>query len=107
MQIAAEPARTARVTLASRAPVKFAAQRILGRDLHFWFRRTNLDTARPGRFMRTPPTQLVIDDGRYRAAPTSGAPERRPVFTGIDGSKAIWSDGSREEVDAIVTAPGY
>ncbi|MFD9319945.1 hypothetical protein ACFWDQ_20080 [Streptomyces sp. NPDC060053] len=36
-----------------------------------------------------------------------GAPERRPVRTGIDGSKAIWSDGSHEEVDAIVMATGY
>ncbi|GAA2398364.1 hypothetical protein GCM10010378_46050 [Streptomyces viridochromogenes] len=32
VQIAAELAQTARVTLATRAPVKFAAQRVLGRD---------------------------------------------------------------------------
>jgi putative flavoprotein involved in K+ transport len=34
VQIAAELAQTARGTLASRAQVKFAAQRALGRDLH-------------------------------------------------------------------------
>ncbi|MFF5449813.1 flavin-containing monooxygenase [Streptomyces sp. NPDC012950] len=45
VQIAAELAATARVTLATRGPVKFAAQRILGRDLHFWTARTGLDIA--------------------------------------------------------------
>ncbi|WP_308440090.1 NAD(P)/FAD-dependent oxidoreductase [Streptomyces griseosporeus] len=35
VQIAAELAKEARVTLASRAPVKFAGQKIAGRDLHF------------------------------------------------------------------------
>ncbi|GGY05370.1 monooxygenase [Streptomyces minutiscleroticus] len=107
VQIAAELATTARVTLASRAPVKFARQKIAGRDLHFWLRRTGLDAAPLGGLLRQPPTQLVIDDGRYRAALNQGAPDRRPVFTGIDGAKVCWTDGSREEVDAIVLATGY
>ncbi len=66
VQIAAELARTARVTLASRTPVRFARQRTLGRDLHFRLRHTSLDTTPLGRLLREPPTQLVIDDGRYR-----------------------------------------
>ncbi|MER7719245.1 hypothetical protein ABTX99_20225 [Streptomyces flaveolus] len=53
-----------------------------------------------------PPTQLVIDDGRCRAALAQGAPDRRPVFSGIDGAKVCWTDGSRAEVDAIVLATG-
>ncbi|WP_256923528.1 hypothetical protein [Streptomyces sp. 13-12-16] len=107
VQIAAELAKTARVTLASRAPVRFARQKIAGRDLHVWLRLTGLDIAPLGGLLHRPPTQLVIDDGRYRAALTQGAPNRRPLFTGIDGAKVCWTDGSWEEADAIVLATGY
>ncbi|GHG12498.1 hypothetical protein GCM10017667_52430 [Streptomyces filamentosus] len=55
VQIAAELAAAARVTLATRALVKFAAQRILGRDLHFWTARTGLDAAPLGRLLARPP----------------------------------------------------
>jgi putative flavoprotein involved in K+ transport len=107
VQIAAELAGQARVTLAARHPVRFARQQTLGRDLHWWLKRTGIDTLPVGRFLRTPPTQLVIDDGRYRAAVASGAPDLRPVFTGIDGTKVTWVDGSTEEVDTILLATGY
>ncbi|MFF9218914.1 NAD(P)-binding domain-containing protein [Streptomyces viridosporus] len=66
-------------------------------------RRTGLDTAPLGRFPSRPPT----DDDRYRAALAAGQPERRPLFTGADGTKLVWPDGQREEVDAIVLATGY
>jgi putative flavoprotein involved in K+ transport len=107
VQIAAELAERARVTLAARHPVRFARQRTLGRDLHWWLARTGLDVLPLGRFLRTLPTQLVIDDGRYRAGLAAGAPDRRPVFTGVDGAKVTWADGSREAVDAILLATGY
>ncbi|MGW5433250.1 flavin-containing monooxygenase [Streptomyces sp. NPDC004059] len=107
VQIAAELARAGRVTLATHAPVKFARQRPFGRDLHFWLRHSGLDVAPLGRILREPPAQPVLDDGRYRAALERGRPDRRPLFTGIDGTKAVWADGSREEVDAIVLATGY
>ncbi|MFC7845795.1 flavin-containing monooxygenase [Streptomyces sp. NPDC057382] len=107
VQIAAELAGRARVTLAARHPVRFARQRTMGRDLHWWLARTGLDTLPVGRFLRTPPTQLVIDDGRYRAAVTSGRPDRRPVFTDASDTKVTWADGNTEEVDAIVLATGY
>ncbi|MBO8185251.1 flavin-containing monooxygenase [Streptomyces spirodelae] len=107
VQIAAELAATARVTLATRRPVKFAAQRILGRDLHFWTARTGLDTAPLGRFLARPPAQPVLDDGRYRAALAADRPKPRSLFTGADGAELLWPDGQREEVDAIVLATGY
>ncbi|GAA2129272.1 NAD(P)/FAD-dependent oxidoreductase [Streptomyces synnematoformans] len=107
VQIGAELARHATVTLASRRPVRYARQRILGRDLHFWLGVTGLDTAPLGRFVTVPPTQMVIDDGRYRAAVATGAPDRRPLFTGLDGDKVIWADGTAESVDTLVLATGY
>ncbi|MBT2674717.1 NAD(P)/FAD-dependent oxidoreductase [Streptomyces sp. ISL-14] len=107
VQIAAELGTHAQVTLATRHPVRFARQLTLGRDLHWWLTRTGIDVLPVGRFLRTPPTQLVIDDGRYREAVAAGAPDRRPVFTGADGSKVTWADGSAEEVDTILLATGY
>lgn len=107
VQIAVELGKAARATLASRAPVKFIRRQIAGRDLHFWLQRTGLDTAPLGGLLREPPTQLVIDDGRYRAALAQGAPDRRPVFTGAEETKVVWADGMREEADVIVLATGY
>ncbi|MFJ8902430.1 FAD-dependent oxidoreductase [Streptomyces sp. NPDC102370] len=69
--------------------------------------RTGLDTAPLGPLLAHPPTQPVIDDGRYRAALATGRPDRRPPFTGADGAKLVWPDGQREEVDAIVLTTGY
>ncbi|MEU5639697.1 flavin-containing monooxygenase [Streptomyces milbemycinicus] len=108
VQVAAELAGHARVSLASRAPVKWFKQRPLaGKDLHFWLKVTGLDIAPLGRFQRAPATMAVIDDGRCRAAVAAGAPDRRPMFTAVEGSKVIWQDGPAEEVDTIVLATGY
>ena len=85
VQIAAELAGIATVTLATRVPVEFARRRTFGRDLHFWLHRTGLDIAPLGRLLREPPAQPVLDDGRYRTALERGRPDRRPLFTGFDG----------------------
>ncbi|MGW6316431.1 flavin-containing monooxygenase [Streptomyces sp. NPDC055099] len=108
VQVAAELAAHARVSLASRAPVKWFKQRPLaGRDLHFWLNVTGLDIAPLGRFQKRPATMAVIDDGRYRAALTAGAPDRRPVFASAEGSKVTWQDGTVEDVDTFILATGY
>ncbi|MCB5164938.1 NAD(P)-binding domain-containing protein [Streptomyces bambusae] len=107
VQVAAELARKSATTLATRAPVKFARQHLLGRDLHFWLTRTGLDAAPLGRLLHTPPAQPVLDDGRYRAALAAGLPERRPVFTALDGDTLTWADGTVERVDAVILATGY
>ncbi|MFD8636387.1 flavin-containing monooxygenase [Streptomyces sp. NPDC059533] len=107
VQIAVELASAARMTLAGRNPVRFAPQRILGRDMRFWLVRSGVDSAPIGRFLRTPPTQPVFDTGRYRAAVDAAAPDRRPLFTSIAGKQVVWSDGLKEEADAIVLATGY
>ncbi|MCM1951318.1 NAD(P)/FAD-dependent oxidoreductase [Streptomyces sp. G2] len=107
VQVAVELAGAARVSLASRAPVRWFPQRPFGRDLHFWLAVTGVDAAPLGRFQRHPATMAVIDDGRYRAALAAGRPDRRPLFARIDGSAVTWADGVTEEVDAIILATGY
>ncbi|GAA1072803.1 flavin-containing monooxygenase [Nocardiopsis metallicus] len=106
VQVAAELAGAARVSLASRAPVAWTNQRSLGRDIHWWFTRTGLDTAPLRRVWEKGPT-LVIDDGRYRAAFGTGNPDRREMFTRLEGTKVTWSDGTVEQVDSLVLATGY
>ncbi|MFD7561461.1 hypothetical protein ACFV9E_44185 [Streptomyces sp. NPDC059835] len=87
--------------------MKFARQHLLGKDLHFWLTRTGLDAAPLGRLLKRPPAQPVLDDGRYRAAFTAGAPDRRPMFTCLDGDRITWADGETQRLDALILATGY
>jgi putative flavoprotein involved in K+ transport len=105
VQIAADLASLARVTLATRAPLRWQPQRPLGRDLHWWLIRSGLDSAPIGRWLDRGTS--IVDDGRYRAAVRSGNPDRRPMFTRLDGDGVRWSDGTRERVDAVILATGY
>ncbi|MQM26902.1 flavin-containing monooxygenase [Glycomyces albidus] len=107
IQIAVELAERARVTVTTRGRLRFAPQRPLGRDLHFWYTITGLDTAPIGRFLTHPPTVPVLDTGRYRRAITGGRPDHRPMFARLDGDRVHWSDGTTEQVDAIILATGY
>ncbi|GAB3126537.1 ArsO family NAD(P)H-dependent flavin-containing monooxygenase [Streptomyces calidiresistens] len=107
VQIAAELAGVARVTLAGRGRIRWTPQRPLGRDLHHWLGVTGLDTAPVGPLLRTPPRQPVIDDGRYRAALRAGGVRTRPVFTAVEGNRVTWPDGVVEEVDTVLLATGY
>ncbi|GAB3481904.1 flavin-containing monooxygenase [Nocardiopsis coralliicola] len=106
VQIAAELAGVAWVSLATRSPVAWANQRPLGKDIHWWFTRTGLDAAPLGRVWAKGPT-LVNDDGRYRAAFATGNPDRREMFTRLGDAKVTWSDGIVEEVDSLILATGY
>ncbi|WP_030481102.1 flavin-containing monooxygenase [Lentzea albidocapillata] len=107
VQIAAELAEHAHVTLATRKPVKFSAQRPFGRDLHFWLDRTGLDRLPIGPWLPGGFTTPVLDTGRYRSAIDDRRPDRRPMFTALEGSKVIWPDERREHVDAVILATGY
>ncbi|WP_017573767.1 NAD(P)-binding domain-containing protein, partial [Nocardiopsis halotolerans] len=106
VQIAAELAEVARVSLATRAPVAWANQRPLGRDVHWWFVRSGLDAAPLRRVWERGPT-LVNDDGRYRAAFASGNPDRQEMFTRLEGDKVVWCDDTVEGVDTVLLATGY
>lgn len=107
VQIATELAEHAHVTLATRKPVKFSAQRPFGRDLHFWLDRTGLDHLPIGPWLPDGLTTPVLDTGRYRTALDQRRPDRRPMFTALEGAKVIWPDEQREHVDAIILATGY
>ncbi|MBB3053017.1 putative flavoprotein involved in K+ transport [Prauserella isguenensis] len=107
VQIAVELADHARVSLATRRPVTFAPRLIAGRDVHFWSVVSGFDHLPIGHLVRNPPGMPVNDDGRYRRAVDAGEPDRRPVFTGIDGDRVTWQDGTSEPVDVIILATGY
>ena len=107
VQIATELAEHARVTVPTRARLRFAPQRPLGRDLHFWYTITGLDTAPIGRFLSHPPTVPVLDTGRYRAAIAARQPDHRPMFTSLETDQVHWSDGTSERIDALILATGY
>lgn len=103
VQIAVELARHARVTLATRGPVRFAPQRLLGQDLHFWLRVTGLDNASWLSDQSTP----VLDGGRYRQALKADSPARRRMFEHFTEDGVVWPGGEREGVDAVIFATGY
>ncbi len=107
VQVGYELAKVATVTLATRAPIRYAPQRPLGRDVHFWSIALGFDHLPIGHLLTNPPHTPVNDDGRYRRAVDAGKPDRRPVFASVDGDAVIWQDGSREHVDTILLATGY
>ncbi|HKY93492.1 MAG TPA: NAD(P)-binding domain-containing protein [Nevskiaceae bacterium] len=103
VQIGLELSRVARVTLATRRPIRFVPQRLLGRDFHFWLRVTGLDRTRWLSDQSTP----VLDDGRYRAAIRGGEPDQRAMFPGITPRGVRWTDGHEEPVDVLLFATGF
>jgi putative flavoprotein involved in K+ transport len=107
LQVAVELAGHAHTSLATRAPVRYARQRPLGRDLTFWLTISGIDGLPVGPLLRRQPTVPVLDTGRYRAAVRRGAPDRRPLWISIEDDHLIWADGTRERFDTILLATGY
>ncbi|MEV0646434.1 NAD(P)-binding domain-containing protein [Phytomonospora sp. NPDC050363] len=107
VQIAADLGPHARVTLATRGPLKWMPQRIVGRDFHWWTIRSGLDSSALGARLQAGKTMAVIDDGRYKTALASGNPDHRPMFARLSADGVTWTDGTIEKVDAIILATGY
>ena len=107
VQIAHELAEVAEITLATRAPIRFMPQVLLGRDLHFWLSVSGLDRLPLGLLFDVSEPGGVVDDGTYSAAVRSGRPDRRPVFSRFTESGVVWDDGREEPVDAVLLATGY
>jgi putative flavoprotein involved in K+ transport len=102
VQIAVELARVAGVTIATRSPVRFAPQRTLGLDMHFWLKWLGTDR-RPIGNRRFP----VVDAGGYRAALKAARPDRRPMFKRLTATGVEWADGQHEDIDVVILATGY
>ena len=107
VQIAVDLAPHARVTLATRAPVRYTNQAPWGRDAHFWLTISGYDVLPIGPWLGTQPSMPVLDTGTYRTAVDAGRPDQRRMFTAIDGNTVTWPDDSVEEVDTILLATGY
>lgn len=107
VQVAYELTGRARVTLATREPVRFLPQRIRGRDLHHWLRVTGADRLPRPVITRLIRHAAVLDTGRYHDAITSGELPRREMFTRFTADSVVWSDGTTDAVDAVIFATGY
>ncbi len=107
VQIGAELARVARVSLAVRRPIRWMPRRALGLDIFHFFHTTGLDMLPLGLLLPLKDTNRVIDDGTYRRAIAAGQPDTRPMFTGLYADGVIWPDGTREAVDTVLFATGY
>jgi len=103
VQIGVELAQVARTTLATRRPICYLPQRVLGQDIHFWFNLSGLDRTQ----WLDEQSMPVFDTGQYRAAVAVGRPDRRPMFERFTEDGLIWSDGRYEKVDAVIFATGY
>lgn len=106
IQIGVELANVARVTLATREPIRFRRQKLLGRDIHHWAWLLGLDRLPLGAFAAQA-APGVLDTGIYQAAIAGGKPERRPMFTQFTDAGVVWSDGTEETVDTVIYATGY
>lgn len=103
VQIGVELAQVARTTLATRHPIQYLPQRVLGQDIHFWLKLSGLDRTQ----WLDEQSMPVFDTGQYRAAMAAGQPDLRPLFERFTQDGVIWSDGRSEKVDAVIFATGY
>jgi putative flavoprotein involved in K+ transport len=107
VQIGAELARVARVTLTSRRPIHFMSQRLLGRDVHFWMRLLGVDRLPLSFFWHNLKRNPVLDTGGYQTALRASQPDWRPLFERLTKDGVVWTDGSEEPVDSVILATGY
>lgn len=107
LQIAAELAQVARVTIASRTPLRFRPQRVLGRDIHFWAWLTGLDRFPLSTYWERHAPKAVIDTGRYQPAFREDKLKRRPLFRRFTAEGVAWDDGQEEPIDSVIFATGY
>ena len=106
-QIAEELAATRKVALAVGQRVPFLPQRLLGKDLFWWlsgigFMKVSTDS-RLGRKLAKRDVLIGSSPRRLRR---SGVTLRKRL-TSASGRRAVFDDGSEQDIDAIVWATGY
>jgi putative flavoprotein involved in K+ transport len=99
VQIGIELAEVAEVTLATRRPIRYLPQRLLGRDIHFWFHLTGLDRTQ---WLNGETTPVYATE-----AITTSRLLRKPMFRHFTEDGVVWSDGRQEAVDTVIFATGY
>ncbi len=107
IQIAFDLAPVARVTLASRQPLRFQPQHILGLDIHIFLHGTGYDSIPLGLWKKLKGSHRIIETSPYRAALASGNPKERRMFTRFTQQGVIWNDGQEEFIDTVIFATGY
>jgi putative flavoprotein involved in K+ transport len=105
IQIAYELAQVSNVSIATRKPISFTSQRILGKDIHFWLKVSGVDTLPYGK--RFSMNTSVMDTGIYKKAILNNKPDSKPIFRKYTEEGVQWSDGSEEKVDTVIYATGY
>ena len=103
VQIAVELAGHADVTLAVRDRIRFLPQRVLGRDVHWWFDKLRLNSLNLFSDHGVP----IVDDGRYKAALRANRPATRTMFRAFSPDGVLWPDGTEERVDQVIFATGF
>lgn len=107
IQVASDLASVAKVSLATRKPVRFIPQRLRGKDVHYWYRETGFDALPPEWLTKITSGTVVTDSGGYQEELAQGRFDRRPMFDSLDGDRVVWRDGQSEPVDTIILATGY
>lgn len=105
IQIAYELAEVSNVSIATRKPITFIPQRILGKDIHFWLRISGIDTLPYGKKFSM--NTSVMDIGIYKEAILNNRPDSKPMFANYTEEGVVWSDGGEEKVDSVIYATGY
>ncbi|MEC2131038.1 NAD(P)/FAD-dependent oxidoreductase [Brevibacillus centrosporus] len=107
VQIAVELAADADVTIATRSPILFKPQILLGNDIHFWVTVLGIDQSSFGKWLLGAKEEGVLDTGKYQFAIKNQKPTQREMFTHFTEEGIVWLDGTHEKVDAVIFATGY
>lgn len=102
VRIATELAAVAHVTLATRAPIRFLPQHLLGRDIHFWLRAAGLDE-RQWLGEQSMPVFIRRSD----QAALARVARRQAMLARFSSDGVIWPDGAAEPADTVLFATGY
>jgi putative flavoprotein involved in K+ transport len=106
-QIAEELAVTRRVDLAVGNRVPSLPQRLLGRDLFWWLRGIGfMKVSTDSRLGRMLAKRDVLIGSSARRLRRSGVALRKRLVSAA-GRRAVFDDGSEQDIDAIVWATGY
>lgn len=83
-RVANELAPLARVTIATRHPLRFIPQQLGGKDVHYWLRKTGFDTLPAVWLSKITGGSVVTDSAGFQQTLAEGRVDRRPMFTALD-----------------------